>query len=112
VVEHTAALAREAALQDAQDALAPAIEALASVEAGGRRGHDRRSRARAGPARARLTPLLEPGQALDLWPEQAGELALDRPVPAEAALARVVVVAAAGAAAPGSSCGPEVGSSR
>lgn len=91
-VEQTAALAREAALQEAHDALAPAIEALADLEAAGEPvGAVAERLARALPALG-LAPVLQAGQVLELWPEQAsGDLRLDRPVPAGAAMTRVEV---------------------
>jgi hypothetical protein len=91
-VEHTSVLAREAALREVHDALAPAIDAMASLEAGGGAvGAVAESLERALPALG-LTPLLEAGRVLELWPEQAnGELRLDRPVPPGAAMARVEV---------------------
>jgi hypothetical protein len=92
-VEQTAALAREAALRDVHDALAPAIAALANLEAHGEpAGADAAVVAerleQALPALG-LTPVHEAGKVLELWPEQAnGELLLDRPVPPGATMAR------------------------
>lgn len=91
-VDHTAALAREAALRDVHDALAPALEALADLEArGAPAGVVAERLERALPALG-LAPLAEVGGTLELWPEQAGgDLALDRPVPPSATLVRVEV---------------------
>jgi len=95
-LDHVAVLEREATLRDVDDALGPTIEALVDLEAGTE--PDREAEVVGELLRALgalgLEPWSEAGAVLELWPEEAnGELALDRPVPAGAAMARVKVIA-------------------
>jgi hypothetical protein len=95
-VDETAKLEREATLQEVYEVLGSAVDSLVQLKSGQGAGSTDEIASKledALPALG-LTARFEAGNVVELWPEEVAEgLIVDRPVPSDAAMVRVEILA-------------------